>query len=121
MTHTHTHTQSHTHTHMHTLGRTPLEEGSAHRRDAQHTKLTRDRYPCPQRGSNQSILASVWQQTYVLDFGAQGIHKSWYHPPMYFNELLDNALLGRNILQENKHNWIVLYNPCKFRCSMVIW
>jgi hypothetical protein len=33
MTHTHTYTHTHTHIHTHTLGRTPLDEGSAHFRD----------------------------------------------------------------------------------------
>jgi hypothetical protein len=42
------------HTQLHTKGgRTPLDEGSAHRRDIylEHTTLTRHRYPCPQRDS----------------------------------------------------------------------
>ena len=35
MTHTHTltHSHTHTHTHTHTLGKSPLDEGSAHRSD----------------------------------------------------------------------------------------
>jgi hypothetical protein len=38
-----------------TLGRTPLDEGPARRRDlylTTHTTLTRDRHPCPRRDSN---------------------------------------------------------------------
>jgi len=43
-THTHTHTRAraHTHTHTHTHGKTPVDEGSARRRDL-NIALTRDR------------------------------------------------------------------------------
>jgi len=56
-THT-THTQTHTHhthiqTHTHTLGMTPLDEGSARRKDFYlKTHDTRDRHPFPLRDSN---------------------------------------------------------------------
>jgi hypothetical protein len=50
---THTHTHTHTHT-ARTLGRNPLDERSACRRDLYLTKhnIYRDRQPCPQRDSN---------------------------------------------------------------------
>ena len=67
-THTHTHTlhthshTSHTHTHSHTShthGRTPLDDGSARRRDLKYTSVTSERHPCPRRDSNpQSQQAS---------------------------------------------------------------
>jgi len=42
-----------------TLGRTPLDEWSAHRRDFYLTTHTRDRHQCPQQDSNpQSQQAS---------------------------------------------------------------
>ena len=41
------HTTTHTHTHTHTLGRTPLDEWSARRRDLCLTTLTTDRHPWP--------------------------------------------------------------------------
>jgi len=45
---------THTHTHTHTLGRTPLDEGSANSRDLHlTTHNTHDRHPWPGRDSNQ--------------------------------------------------------------------
>jgi len=35
-----------------TVGRTPLDEWSARRRDTLHTTLTTDKYPCPRWDSN---------------------------------------------------------------------
>ena len=47
-----------------TLGRTPLDEWSARRRDLylQHTTLTRDRHSCPRRDSNprSQQASSCW-------------------------------------------------------------
>jgi hypothetical protein len=57
------HTQTHT-----TVGRTPLDEGSARRRDLYLTTqtLTRDKHPCPPVGFKPTIPASARPQTYAL-------------------------------------------------------
>jgi hypothetical protein len=44
--------RDHTHFRHTTLGRTPLDEWSARRRNLYLTTLTRDRHPCPRRDSN---------------------------------------------------------------------
>jgi hypothetical protein len=64
------HTQTHT-----TVGRTPLDEGSARRRDFYLTTqtLTRDKHPCPGWDSNPMIPESARPHTYALDRGATGI------------------------------------------------
>ena len=53
---------------LHTLGRTPLDEWSARRRDIwQHTTLTRDRHPCPRGGFEPAIPTSERPQTHASD------------------------------------------------------
>jgi len=54
-----------------TLGRTPLEEGSACRKYPpwKHTTLTRDRYPCVRQDS-PAMLASERPQTHTFDRAA---------------------------------------------------
>jgi hypothetical protein len=49
-------TDTHTHTHTHTLGRIPLDEGSARR--THHTTFTRHKHPCLQWDSNLAIPGS---------------------------------------------------------------
>ena len=50
---THTHTCTHTHTHTHTHGTTPLDDGSARRKDLYPTiHNMHKRHPCPRRDSN---------------------------------------------------------------------
>jgi hypothetical protein len=45
-----------------TLGRTPMDEGPARRRDLylKHTTLTRDRHPCPQRDPRRLRQRGHW-------------------------------------------------------------
>jgi hypothetical protein len=68
------HSQTHT-----TFGRTPLDEGSARRRDLYLTTqtLTRDKNPCPPVGFEPTIPASARPQTYAVDRAATGI--DWIH------------------------------------------
>jgi hypothetical protein len=72
------HTQTHT-----TVGRTPLDEGSARRRDLYLTTqtFTRNKHPCPE----PTVPASARPQTYALDRAATGTgtsptpsHILWY-------------------------------------------
>jgi len=55
------------HSKLTTVGRNPLDDWSAGRRElylTTHTVLTRDKHPCPRRDSNtQSQLASGLQPT----------------------------------------------------------
>jgi hypothetical protein len=63
------HTQTHT-----TVGRTPLEEGSARRRDIYLTTHTHKRQTSmPPGGFEPTIPASARQQTYALDGAATRI------------------------------------------------
>ena len=62
---THTHTHTHTHKHTHTLGRTPLDEGSAPRRDiylrTHNTHMRQTSLPSP--GFEPAIRANERSQT----------------------------------------------------------
>ena len=66
---TQTHTNTHTHTRIHnTLGRTPLDEGSARRRDlylTTHNTQNRQTSRLP-AGFEPAIPASRWPQTHAL-------------------------------------------------------
>jgi hypothetical protein len=64
------HTQTHT-----TFGRTPLDEGLAHRRDqyvTTHKHCTRQT-SMPPVGFEPKFPASAWPQTYALDRAATGM------------------------------------------------
>jgi hypothetical protein len=57
-----------------TLGRAPLDEWSARRRDLwQHTTLIRDRHPCLLAGFEPTIPSRERPQTHTLDHAATGI------------------------------------------------
>jgi hypothetical protein len=58
-----------------TVGMTPLDESSAHRKDlyvTTHTTLKTDRQPCPPVGFEPTISACERPQTYALDHMATG-------------------------------------------------
>jgi len=58
-----------------TVGRTPLDEWSARRRDlylTTHTTLTTEKRPCPSVGFEPIISAGERPQTYALDRAATG-------------------------------------------------
>jgi hypothetical protein len=67
------HTQTHT-----TVGRTPLDEGSARRRDLYLTTqtLNKRKTSMPPVGFEPTIPASARPQTYALDRAATGIGKN---------------------------------------------
>jgi hypothetical protein len=64
------------HTQWHiTVGRTPLDERSARRRDlylTTHTTLTRDRHPCPRRDSNPRSQQAIGRRPTALTAGPLG-------------------------------------------------
>jgi hypothetical protein len=64
------HTQTNT-----TVGKTPLDEGSARRRDLYLTTQTlyRRQTSMPPVGFEPAVLTSEWPQTYALDRAATGI------------------------------------------------
>jgi len=102
-----------------TLGRTPLDEWSARRRDRYRTKRnTRNRYPCPRRDSKPSIPASERPRTHTLDSAATGICKV----SSYMNtntdthwkvKCSDERLLTRRRTDN--------YNECNVPCLRVIF
>jgi hypothetical protein len=55
-----------------TVGRTPLDEWSARRRDFYLTTLTTHKYTCPPVGFEPTISAGERLQTYALDRGSTG-------------------------------------------------
>jgi len=59
------HSDTHTHTHTHTLGRTPLDEWSARRRDQYLTTHNTHKIQTPMlpAGSEPAIPASEWPKT----------------------------------------------------------
>jgi hypothetical protein len=62
------------HTYWHTLGRVPLDEGSAYRRDlyvTTHTIHKRQAFMFPE-GFGRTFPASEGPQTYILDRAATG-------------------------------------------------
>ena len=64
----------HDHTHGHTtVGRTPLDEGSARRKTWQHTTFYNRQTFVPPAGFKPAILVSERPQTYALDCSATGI------------------------------------------------
>jgi hypothetical protein len=66
--------RDHNQTHI-TVGRTPLDEGSAHRRDVYLATQTlyKGQTPMPPVGFEPTILASARPQTCGLDLAATGI------------------------------------------------
>ena len=73
-----------THTHRHTtLGRTPLDEGSARHRDlyltTDNTHKRQTSMP-PPAGFETAIPASERSQTHALDHSATGIGDEWFSP-----------------------------------------
>ena len=62
------HTQWHT-----TVGRTPLDEGSARRRDLYLTTHTTEKHQCPQRDSNPQSQQASGFRPQALDRSATGI------------------------------------------------
>jgi hypothetical protein len=70
------HTQTHT-----TVGRTPLDKGSARRRDLYLTTHNshKRRTSMPPVGFDPTIPASAGPQTYALDRAAAGIGQQWTH------------------------------------------
>jgi hypothetical protein len=61
------------------VGRTPLEEWLARRRDlylTKHTTITTDRHPCPPVGFESTISVGEQPQTYALDRAATGTGKN---------------------------------------------
>jgi hypothetical protein len=63
-----------------TLGRTPLDEGPARRRDLYLTTHSthKRQTTMPPAGFERAIPASEWPQTYALDRTATGIGKQAY-------------------------------------------
>jgi hypothetical protein len=94
-------TCSHSDTHT-TVGRTPLDEGSAHRRDLYLTTqtLTRDKYPCHRWDSNPRFQKAPGRRptpetARPLESAFQNVLKSKY----FFHLLgIEPQLLGRPVL-----------------------
>ena len=73
--HSDKHKHTHTHTHTHTLGRTPLDERSARRRDfylASHNTQKRQT-SIPPSGFEPAIPGSEGPQTHALNREATGM------------------------------------------------
>jgi len=73
-------THTHTHSHTHLLGRTPLDEWLARRRDLYLTGHNTHEWQTsmPSAGFEPEIPASQRSQTYVLDHAATGIGNIQY-------------------------------------------
>jgi hypothetical protein len=89
------HTQTHT-----TVGRTPLDEGSACRRDLYLTTQTlyKRQTSMPPVGFEPTIPASAQRQTYALECAASGISHKESMALIIVPETLSCNFMGQNLL-----------------------
>jgi len=67
-----------------TVGRTPLDEWSARRRDLYLTTHTTDKHPCPQWDSNPRSQQASGRRPLALDRAATGIGLGIYYKPVNY-------------------------------------
>ena len=103
-----------------TLGRTPLDEWSARRRDLYltPTTLTTDKYPCPRWDSNPpAIPAKERPQTHALDRAATGIFKGHIHLKSL---LVDSSWNLNPGVIDGLSEWVTLCVSCFFFNSLIL-
>ena len=103
-----------------TVGRTPLDEWSARRRDlylTTHTTLTTDKHLCPPVGFEPTISASERPQTYALDRAATGTGRKWIYTAQSSSVACARVHRGRHVsaLVESS----MLHRPIYFRWCAV--